>query len=141
MLVAWFSAMFLVHLLNNKSNKANSPDPNSTSAFFLLPADRRHPEAAEQRHGRADQQNAAGPAERHHLSEGGVQEADAGGGAHSGYGQQKHVGRCGPGQSQGQFSQTSHSLEDITLQRLNPALFFFIFGLVVFFLTKKKMNK
>ena len=36
------------------------------------PADRGHPEAAEQRHGGADQQDAAGPAERHHLFEGRV---------------------------------------------------------------------
>lgn len=65
-----------------------------------LPADRGHWEAAEQRHGGAGQQNAAGPAERYHLSKGGVQEADALRSTHAGHGQQKHAGRCGPGQGQ-----------------------------------------
>lgn len=42
------------------------------SILCLLLPDRGHPEAAEQRHGGADQQNASGPAECHYLFEGGV---------------------------------------------------------------------
>lgn len=75
-----------------------------------ISADRGHPEAAEQRHGRADQEDAAGPAECHHLFEGGVQETDAGCSTHAGYGQQKHARCCGPSQSQSQFSQPGGSL-------------------------------
>lgn len=77
-----------------------------------ITTDRGHPEAVEQRHGRADQQNEAGPAEHHHLPEGRVQETDASCGTHSGRGRQEHAGCRGPSKSQGKFSQARAPLMD-----------------------------